>query len=278
MTTRPDRFVRVEPIMGTVVGVDLRDPRSARQVAAVDRFFEALREVDRRLSPWRADSEVSRLAAGALLEAHASPDLRWVLAVCDHLAATSNGAFDARHHRPDGRLDPSGFVKGWAIEEAAAHLDDAGIRNYAVNAGGDILVRGRPDVLSGQSSAAAPPSAARWRVGIRHPDRADRVATVISISDLAVATSGLYERGAHIRDPRTGAAPTELRSLTVVGPSLAWADAYATAGFVMGRAGIDWVARHPGYDAIAITSDDRVVRTSTEFSRSSHPTALPWAS
>lgn len=276
MTGTAERLLRVEPIMGTVVGVDIRDPRSAGQVGAVDRFFDALREIDRRFSPWRADSEISRVAAGELPERDASADLRWILAVCDHLATSSGGAFDARHHRPDAGLDPSGFVKGWAIEEAATQLEDAGIRNYAVNAGGDILVRGRPDAASGTGSATA--GRAGWRVGIRHPDRADRVATVISISDLAVATSGLYERGAHIRDPRTGAAPTELRSLTVVGPSLAWADAYATAGFVMGLAGITWVTRHPGYHAIAITADDRIVRTASEFSGSSQPAALSWAS
>ena len=98
----------------------------------------------------------------------------------------TGGAFDARHHRADGRLDPSGFVKGWAIEEAAWLIDSAGGRNYWINAGGDIVARGE----------AAP--GRPWRVGIRHPDQADKVAAVLAVSDRAVATSGLVRaRRAH---------------------------------------------------------------------------------
>lgn len=255
MTTPAGRLVRVEPIMGTVVGVDIRDQVGRHAFErAVDRFFETLRAIDRRFSPWRDDSEITAISEGRLAEPDASADMRWVLAVCDHLAATSRGAFDARRHRADGRVDPSGFVKGWAIEEAACVLDDAGFRNYAINAGGDVVVRGRPRPETASSDA--------WRVGIRHPEQADRVATVLPVVDMAVATSGCYERGEHIVDPRTAAAPAELLSLTVVGPSLAWADAYATAAFVMGVDGLRWVADHPGYAALAITADRRVVRFS----------------
>lgn len=253
--------------MGTVVGVDVRDAVTSGEFdRAVDAFFDALRDLDRRFSPWRSDSEVTAVSEGRLDEREASADLRWVLAVCDHLTATSGGAFDARHHRADGRVDPSAFVKGWAIEEAAAHLDEAGFRHYAINAGGDVLVRGRPDPVAEPEGT--------WRVGIRHPDLADRVATVLEVTDLAVATSGLYERGEHICDPRTAAAPAELRSMTVVGPSLAWADAYATAAFVMGGEGLAWVTGHPSYGALAITSDDRVLRMGPGISRSSQATGV----
>ena len=144
---------------------------------------------DARFSTYRPDSEVSRLADGSLAEEDASLDVRHVLAVCDHLAVTTGGAFDARHHRSDGRLDPSGYVKGWAIEEAAWLIDSAGGRNYSINAGGDIVARG-------QAAPGRP-----WRVGIRHPDRADKVAAVLAVSDRAVATSGSYERGDHIVGP-----------------------------------------------------------------------------
>jgi thiamine biosynthesis lipoprotein len=253
----PFRRVRIEEVMGTIVGVDVRDvgAEMGDVEQARDRFFDALRDVDRRFSPWQADSEISRIADGRLGEADASPDVRRVLAICDHLQATTTGAFDARRHRPDGRLDPSGFVKGWAVEEAAWHLVDAGLRDWSVNAGGDILTRGTPQPPAGTERP--------WRVGIRHPDRADRLAAVLEIRDLAVATSGLYERGVHIHDRRPGLpeTPRSLRSLTVVGPSLAWADAYATAGFVMGLDGLAWVARQPGYGALAITPEDRLVWT-----------------
>jgi thiamine biosynthesis lipoprotein len=240
---------RVETVMGTTVSVALRAPFVPDGV--LDRFFDQLRSVDARFSPFRADSEVNRLARGEVFEADASPDLRHVMAACDHLAAMTDGAFDARRHRTDGRPDPSGYVKGWAVEEAAWLLDLAGARNYWINAGGDIVARG-------QAAPGQP-----WRVGIRHPDRADRVAAVLAVSDRAVATSGDYERGDHIQDPRDArkAAGTGLRSVTVVGPALAFTDAYATALFVMGLDGLRWLASRPDYAAYAITTDDRAVWT-----------------
>jgi thiamine biosynthesis lipoprotein len=181
-----------------------------------------------------------------------SLDVRHVLAVCDYLATVSGGAFDAGGHRNAGSLDPSGFVKGWAIEEAAWLIDSAGGRNYWINAGGDIVARG-------ESEPGQP-----WRVGIRHPDRADRLAAVLAVSDMAVATSGAYERGDHIIDPRTGRNPASLRSVTVVGPRLAFTDAYATAIYVMGLDGLGWLTASPdrsAFAACAITTDDRVVWT-----------------
>jgi thiamine biosynthesis lipoprotein len=239
---------RVESVMGTTVGVVVRPPLVPDDV--LDQFFDQLRDVDARFSTYREDSEVSRLARGEIGEADASPDLRHVLAACDHLALVTEGSFDARRHRPDGHPDPSGFVKGWAIEEAAWLLDSAGARNYWINAGGDIVARG--------ASAPGRP----WRVGIRHPDRGDRVAAVVAVSDRAVATSGDYERGDHIRDPRSGGGPVAgLRSVTVVGPALAFTDAYATALFVMGLDGLRWLGGHPDYAAYAISSDGRAVWT-----------------
>jgi thiamine biosynthesis lipoprotein len=243
---------RVERLMGTVVGVDVRQPLDASVIEpALEAFFAALRDIEARFSPFLADSEISRISDGRLAEIEASRDVRFVLAACDHLTAASHGAFDARHHRSDGRLDPSGFVKGWAIDEAARHLDDAGLACYAINAGGDIVVKGVPAPDRG------------WRIGIQHPSIRDRVAATLDVRSGAVATSGLYERSGHIRDPRTGATPDELQSLTVVGPELTWADAYATAAFTMGLAGPAWVERHPGYGAIAITTDARLVWSPT---------------
>ena len=258
---------RIERVMGTVVGVDVRDPVSSDVVEdAVEAFFATLRDLDARFSPYLPDSEISRIADGRLAEPDASADVRFVLACCDHLAAASGGAFDARHHREDGRLDPSGFVKGWAVDEAAHHLDDAGLRSFAVNAGGDVLVRGCP----------APDRA--WRVGIRHPSAPDRIAARLELRHGAVATSALYERPGHIRDPRTGEVPTALVSLTVVGPELTWADAYATAAFAMGDAGPAWVERHPGYATIAITADEQLAwsaRAAPLLSRASQAGAVP---
>ncbi len=241
--------VHVEHVMGTAVSLDLRGTATAASTEAVAAAFTHLHDIDARFSTYRPASEVARLARGDLDEAEASPGLRHVLAVCDHLAATSGGAFDARTAGVGGRLDPSGYVKGWAVEEAAWLLDDAGAGDYLLNAGGDLIARG-------EASPGRP-----WRIGIRHPNQADRLATVLEVRDRAVATSGTYERGDHLVDPRTGDCATGLRSLTVVGPRLGFVDAYATAAFVMGVPGLAWVANHPDHEALAITHDDRVVWT-----------------
>jgi thiamine biosynthesis lipoprotein len=242
-----ERHVHAERVMGTVVSFDLRGERPVS--GALDRAVARLHDVDARFSSYRADSEVSRLADGTLTERDAHPDVRAVLAMCDALQIDSGGAFDARRWSPDGRLDPSGLVKGWAVQRAADELAAAGLRDFAIDAGGDLVTRGEPE-------AGRP-----WRVGIRHPGAGHRVAAVLAVGDLAVATSGLYERGPHIRDPRTHRATRGLQSLTVAGPSLTWVDAYATTAFVMGLDGLSWVADHAGFGALAITSDDRMIWT-----------------
>ncbi len=240
---------RVAPVMGTVISIDVRDAGIPESV--VDAMLARLEEIESRFSTYRPSSEISRIARGELAEGDASAEVRFVLGMCDDLQRTTGGWFDARGHRADGRLDPSGLVKGWAVDEAALLLDEAGARNYSVNCGGDVIARGEPE------------PGRPWRVGLRHPDRADAVARVVAVRDLAVATSGTYERGEHIRDPFQKAAPTGLLSVTVVGPSLTWADVYATTAFAMGSAGPAWVADHPGYGALAITTDERVVWTPT---------------
>ena len=233
---------RVEQIMGTAISFDVRDPDVPP--AALDEAFDHLRDIDRRFSTYKPDSEVSRLSRGEMSEDDCSPDLRRVLELCEQVRETSQGYFDIRAHRWDGGLDPSGLVKGWALEDAGRILEAAGARNYCINGGGDVVIRGE----------AAP--ATPWRIGIRHPLQADKVATVVSVHDGAVATSGAYERGDHVRDPFTGKAPQgDVLSITIVGLSLTYADAYATAAFAMGPTGLAWVAALAGYAGCAITAD-----------------------
>ncbi len=241
------RSVRVEPMMGTMISIDVRDTDIAAD--AVDEAFAVLRRADERFSMFRDESEMSRVARGDLDPEAASPELREVLTLCEALFGLTDGHFDARRHRPDGLLDPTGVVKGWAVELAADALSAAGARNFAINAGGDVVARGVPE------------TGRRWRVGVRHPEQRHRMAIVLEVSDAAVATSGSYERGAHIRDPYDGAAADGLVSLTVVGPNLALADAFATAAFAMGQPGVAWVAEQAGYGAYAITPDRRALWT-----------------
>ncbi len=252
---------RVEQIMGTAIGLDVRD--ASVSPAALDEAFAYLREIDGRFSPYNPDSEVSRLIRGELIGADASPDLNEILSLCDQVRRTSEGYFDIRAHRPDGRPDPTGLVKGWSLERASRILEAAGARNYCINGGGDIVASGeasgsgpaRGGAAHGEAAHGGAAHGQAWRVGIRHPFIADRLATVLAIRDGAVATSGAYERGEHIRNPFTGLPPEGLLSVTIVGPSLTLADAYATAAFAMGESGLDWAAGLTAFDACAVTAD-----------------------
>ena len=229
---------RVEQIMGTAIGIDVRDP--AVPPSALDDAFEYLREIDRRFSTYKPESEVSRSSRGEIAEADCSPDVRQVLALCEQARQATEGYFDIRGHRWDGGLDPSGLVKGWSLENAGRILEAAGARNYCINGGGDIVIRGEPE------------PGTPWRVGIRHPLEADKLAAVLAMRDGAVATSGAYERGDHVLDPFTGKPPRGVLSVTVVGPSLTYADAYATAAFAMGPTGLAWIAGLAGYEGCSI--------------------------
>jgi thiamine biosynthesis lipoprotein len=232
--------------MGTVVSLDVRgaDARLAHRAAA--RLAAWLHDVDRRFSTYRADSEISRIDRGALPVGEASADVRSVLERCAELRRDTGGAFDAY---AGGRLDPSALVKGWAVQRGAEILRREGLTDFMVNAGGDVLVRG----------GALPERV--WRVGIQHPRDRQAIAAAVSGTDMAVATSGTYERGEHLIDPRTGASPSGVLSVTVVGPDLALADAYSTAAFALGADGPAWTLALDGYEAMTILADDQVVRT-----------------
>jgi thiamine biosynthesis lipoprotein len=225
--------------MGMPVSIDVRDPVPSRRLRDA---FEWLRLVDTRFSTYRPESEVARLDRGALAIEDADSSVRAVLTRCELLRQSTGGFFDVR---ATGRLDPSGFVKGWAIDRTAELLEAAGARRFCINAGGDILVRGSEP----------------WRIGIRHPLRHDRLAGVVALSDGALATSGAYERGHHVVDPRSCRPPSGVLSVTVIGPELGAADAYATAAFAMGDRGPAWTASLDGHDAMTILEPDRVLST-----------------
>jgi thiamine biosynthesis lipoprotein len=256
MTSAPDaqpepRLRHAEDVMGTVVSFDV--PALARDSGALARAIGWLHWVDETFSTYRPASDVSRLARAQVTLADCAPEVAEVLAACDALAAHSGGYFSAY---PAGSLDPSGYVKGWAVEEAARIIGAAGSAAHTVNGGGDIqCAGGRPD---------GTPAGARWRVGVSSPFRAGTLALVVAGRDFAVATSGTAERGAHIMDPVAGRPATGLASVTVVGPSLTLADAYATAAFAMGPARArEWAQDAvAGYEAFAIAPDGTTWQTS----------------
>jgi thiamine biosynthesis lipoprotein len=248
---------RAEPQWGTVISVDVRDPVDDD---VLDELFAWFRRVDDLFSTWRPETEISRIARGDLELRDADQEVRSVLATCAELKRETNGAFDvevARGVSPlqpgQAAVDPSGYVKGWAVEEGACHLRLAGVQNFSIGAGGDVVVRGRPDPSDTESV---------WRVGLAHPWDPTCVAMVLGLADYACATSGRYERGDHLLDPRNGTAATGLVAATVIGPDLGVADAYATALMVLGaEEGLRWIETKAAYDAVVITPDRSVVLT-----------------
>ncbi|WP_363259765.1 FAD:protein FMN transferase [Hamadaea sp.] len=232
---------RVEQIMGTAISIEIADPLAGDLAHdLVTAAFDWFREVDARFSTYKSDSEICRVHRGEIRSDDRSLPLRHVLDECHRLWRVTGGYFDVF---APGRLDPSGYVKGWSVQVASDALAAAGAPNHCVNAGGDVYARGHAG--SGQP----------WRVGIQHPWEKDQVAWVLELTGTAVATSGTYERGLHVIDPFTGRGADELVSVTVVGADLATADAYATAAVAMGHKGLAWLGALDGYESAAITAD-----------------------
>jgi thiamine biosynthesis lipoprotein len=218
--------------MGTDVTISVRDEEVA--ATALDRAFADLHEVDAKFSPFLGDSLVSQVNRGEIALNDAL-ELRVVANLCRLYESATAGVFHAWH---ESRFDPSGLVKGWAIDRACTILDGAGGRSYFVEAGGDVRARG--------GRAPGEP----WRIGIRHPVDRQEVVRVVVAEDIAVATSGTYEKGDHIWNRAATATP--LLSFTVAGPDIVEADVFATAGFAMGLDGLNLVEAKPGFEAYAI--------------------------
>jgi FAD:protein FMN transferase len=231
---------RVQEVMGMPVTVNVAgdevDP------GALDDVFADFQHLDNMFSPFIETSEVSRIDRGELTPEEAGELAGQVINLCRQYERATNGYFSAWI---GGRFDPSGLVKGWAIDRACSILDRHGYLDFYVDAGGDVQTRGL-------SSTGQP-----WRVGVRHPVERDKLACVLLVSGSAVATSGTYEKGEHIIDPHTGEPAAALLSFTVVGPDILQTDVFATAGFAMGMAGLEFVRKTPGYEAFAI---DRQLR------------------
>lgn len=248
------RRTMTAPIMGTVMSITApgaTDPELF--TAAAEAAFACLRDADEVFSPFKADSPVSLIRDGVLrvAELGGHPDgarIEDVLDICLSLKIESGGAFDAWAVGDPPVFDPCGAVKGWAAERASATLAAHGLTSHSLVAGGDVRVRG---------GAGDRP----WRVGITDPHRPGQVLTVAELADGAVATSGTAERGAHIWDPRTGRPASDVVQVTVVGPSLTWADGYATAAMALGARAYDWLsdlAGRTGYEGLVVDRETGV--------------------
>ena len=208
--------------MGTAVSLALRgaheDDGPARD--AWSQVMAWLRDVDAAFSPYRSDSLVMRVNAGELRLEDCPPEMHEVWQIGVRAKRDSGGLFDMYY---GGSFDPSGVVKGWALDRATKslrHLDDT---DFCLSAGGDMVC------------FVADDRRPAWRVGIEDPDDVARVAGTVEIRDGAVATSSMAWRPGHLVDPRTGEASTQIGSVTIVAPDLVTADIASTVAFIEGR-------------------------------------------
>jgi thiamine biosynthesis lipoprotein len=238
---------RVEHVMGMPVSLAMRGRHAADAAgaAAWDAAVAVLRDVDAVFSTYRPDSVISRLGRGELDPADCPPEVAEVLGLGALAEQESGGAFAVRRAGPDGAvvLDPSGVVKGWAVERAAAPLRALAETDVCLSAGGDLLCR------------TLDPDGVPWRIGIEDPWDTRRVLAVVPVTTGAVATSGTAHRGQHLVDARTGRPPSGIASVTVIGESLAWADIDATAAWVQGQGAAAWLATRPGRTGFVVWAD-----------------------
>jgi FAD:protein FMN transferase len=235
-------ITHAEPVMGTVVSFTVVSDEPRCVVASAIRAACAtLHRADAVFSTWNPDSPVSRMRRGEDALDDLPAEVEEVLGLCAIAREATGGWFDP--WAAPGGVDPTGLVKGWAVARALAAMQVAGLAAAMINGGGDIAVCGAPP---------GPPGG--WRIGIRHPWRADGLAAIISDVTSAVATSGRYERGQHLHSP-PGRSAAAVASATVTGASLAMADAFATALAVGGDEVLALIDAVDGYEAYLIRAD-----------------------
>jgi thiamine biosynthesis lipoprotein len=213
-----------------------------------EEVFSFLHYVDQKFSTYKLHSEITKINQGEILPGNYSDDMKFVLAESEKTKKETNGYFDISHN---GKIDPSGLVKGWAIYNAAKILSSKGFTNYFVEISGDIE-------MSGYSSDEK-----KWKIGIRNPFKHDQIIKVLYLTNCGVATSGTYEQGQHVYDPKKPDKPLEeIVSITVIGPNIFDADRYATAAFAMQKEGILFLERLSGFEGYMIDKDGIATFTS----------------
>jgi thiamine biosynthesis lipoprotein len=217
-------------LMGMPITVEIVDASATEDdLELVFAYFSA---IDEQFSTYKEESEISQINRGALTPGEYSAEMRTVLALSEQTRRETRGYFDIRH---GDKLDPSGLVKGWAIQNASQLLKEQGLRHFYIDAGGDIQVVG---YNQGQP----------WRIGIRNPFQRREYVKVLALTERGIATSGTAVRGQHIYNPHQPEKPiVEIASLTVIGPNVYEADRFATAAFAMGKEGIRFIASLPDF-------------------------------
>ena len=232
--------------MGMPVFVEIISEPATQDI--YEKVFNYFTHIDERFSTYKETSEISAINRGERAPEEYSAEMKEVLALSEETRRLTDGYFDIRV--PGGLLDPSGLVKGWAINNAAQLLKKLGYADFYVEAGGDIETSGR----NGKGE--------EWSIGIRNPFDRDKIVKVIYPRGHGVATSGTYARGAHIYNPHEKrAVESDLVSLTVIGGNVYEADRFATAAFAMGKKGMAFIEKSPELEGYAIDKQGIAVMT-----------------
>jgi thiamine biosynthesis lipoprotein len=234
-------------LMGMTITVEIADDFSKEsEINMVFAYFES---VEKRFSVFKDDSEITLINKGKINQIQYSEDMKTVFALAEKTKKETNGYFDIV--TPEGKYNPSGLVKGWAIYNASILLLKKGFKNFYIEAGGDIQAYG----INGQGT--------KWSVGIQNPFDPSQIVKVIFLKDIGIATSGSYRRGQHIYDPYNANEPlTEIVSITVIGPNVYEADRFATAAFAMGPQGINFIENLKGFEGYMIDKNGIAIQTS----------------
>ena len=212
-------------VWGTILFIDVASSTVGLEAinAGLAEVTNYVKVIDQEFSTYKPDSQVSKIRRGELKIQEASDQMQEVWQLCEVARELTDGSFDPWCVK--GGYDPSGYVKGWAADKCVKILLGHGAENIQVNAAGDLS-------LAGGFEDGKP-----WSIGIRSPENRFEVLKVFEVFEGAIATSGTYEIGAHIKDPHTGLIAIGARSATVIGPDGGLADALATALVVTGRDG-----------------------------------------
>ena len=232
--------------MGTIMTIDVyttagvSDAEVADLGGQLDRARAILHHADEVFSTWQPHSPISRLRSGEVTGAQAPAEVAEVLERCATARELSSGWFDP--WAMPGGIDPTGYVKGWAAQNALAAFSARYIVGAIVNAAGDIasfggLGNGKP-----------------FRIGIADPFSPRHLAEIVELAG-AIATSGSYERGSHLIDPHLGCPSARAASASVTGPDLGLADALATGLAVAGTPGLAFIEPLENYEALIIGFD-----------------------
>ncbi len=236
----------VRLIMGMPITIEVKgDGQEAKVKKDIEDVFDYFAYVDENYSPFKNESQVGKLNRGEKITA----EMKKILRLSEETKKDTNGYFDIR--RPDGSIDPSGLVKGWAIKNASDILRKLGYKKFFIDAGGDA------EISTGNRSVDA-----GWKWGIRNPFNTREIVKVLSLSNCGIATSGNYERGNHIYNPKTGVSgETDIVSMTVIGSNVYEADRFATAAYAMGTTGIEFIESRQELEGYMI--DKRGIATAT---------------